>query len=75
LKDTASEFGKYRRPVSTVFPPFLWYILTKTERRKVMEKEYTLLFNAVTSAIRELEILKEKLVLAQQEAEEAYIEK
>lgn len=36
-------------------------------------KDYSLLFNAITDAIEELEILKEKLILAQQEAEEAYI--
>jgi hypothetical protein len=36
-------------------------------------KDYSLLFNAITDAIKELEILKEKLILAQQEAEEAYI--
>jgi hypothetical protein len=40
-----------------------------------MDKEYTLLFNAITDAIKELEILKEKLIKAQQEAEEIYIEK
>jgi hypothetical protein len=38
-------------------------------------EEYTLLFNAITDAIKELESLKEKLILAQQEAEEIYIEK
>ena len=37
--------------------------------------EYTLLFNAITDAIKEIDILREKLVLAQQEAEEIFIEK
>lgn len=36
-------------------------------------KDYSLLFNAITDAIEELEILKEKLIIVQQEAEEAYI--
>lgn len=38
-------------------------------------EEYTTLFNAITDAIKELEILKEKLILAQQKAEEIFIEK
>lgn len=36
-------------------------------------KEYTLLFNAITDAIEELEKLKQQLITAQQEAEEIYI--
>lgn len=36
-------------------------------------KEYTLLFNAITDAIEELEKLKQQLIIAQQEAEEIYI--
>lgn len=38
-------------------------------------EEYTTLFNAITDAIEELEILKEKLIFAQQKAEEIFIEK
>jgi len=43
------------------------------------QKLYTLLFNAVTDAVRELEVLnfgaaKERLIAAQQQAEERYIE-
>lgn len=36
-------------------------------------KEYTLLFNAITDAIEELEKLKQQLITAQQKAEEIYI--
>lgn len=36
-------------------------------------KKYTLLFNAITDAIEELEKLKQQLIIAQQEAEEIYI--
>ena len=35
---------------------------------------YTLLFNAISDALKEIEILREKLILAQQEAEERFIE-
>ena len=38
-------------------------------------EEYTTLFNAITDAIEKLENLKEKLILAQQKAEEIFIEK
>lgn len=40
-----------------------------------MTKEYLLLFNAVTDAIAALEQLRERLILAQQKAEDAYLER
>lgn len=38
-----------------------------------MEKEYTTLFNVITDTISQLSLLREKLILAQQQAEEMYI--
>ena len=38
-------------------------------------KEYTLLFNAVTNALEQLEALKFALILAQQQVEEIVIAK
>lgn len=38
-------------------------------------EEYTTLFNAISDAIEELEALKQQLILAQQKAEEIFIEK
>ena len=40
-----------------------------------MEKEYILLFNAITKAIEALEELRDYLIQAQQMAEEIYISK
>lgn len=39
-----------------------------------MNKEYCVLFNAVTDALNALDRVRELLVSAQQEAEELYIE-
>lgn len=39
-----------------------------------MNKEYCVLFNAVTDALNALERVRELLMSAQQEAEELYIE-
>ena len=39
------------------------------ERRDTMDREYTLLFNAITDAINELQDLQQKLMTAQEEAE------
>ena len=39
-----------------------------------MSKEYTLLFSKITETINELEKIKEKLIKAQMDAEELYIE-
>ena len=38
-----------------------------------MEREYTILFNAITDAIESLNSLRTALILAQQAAEESYI--
>lgn len=59
---------------STAFSFPLWYNIRKTERRKAME-EYATLFNAISDAIEKLEELKQKLISAQQKAEEIFIEK
>ena len=40
-----------------------------------MPEEYTLLFNAITDALKTLEALRDHLILAQQTAEEIYISK
>ena len=40
-----------------------------------MEKEYSLLFNAITDTIKKLDELKMQLVQIQQQAEEIYISK
>ena len=40
-----------------------------------MSEEYTLLFNTITDVLEELEKLSQKLIQAQQEAEEIYISK
>ena len=37
-------------------------------------KEYSVLFNAITDAIRDLQELQQALMAAQQKAEELYIE-
>ena len=52
---------------------FLHGITKKTQKGENAMKEYTLLFNAITDAIEELEKLKQQLIIAQQEAEEIYI--
>ena len=41
----------------------------------ITTEEYTLLFNAVTDAIEDLEALKETLIQAQRQAEEIVINK
>ena len=38
-------------------------------------EEYTTLFNTISDAIEKLEELKQELILAQQKAEEIFIEK
>ena len=40
-----------------------------------MTKEYLLLFNAVTDAIKSLQDLQAKLIQAQQQAEELYLKR
>ena len=40
-----------------------------------LPKEYLLLFNAISDAEKTLEILKERLIKAQEDAEELYISK
>lgn len=40
-----------------------------------LTKEYLLLFNAITTAIDKLEIVRMKLMIAQQEAEAIYLER
>ena len=40
-----------------------------------MSEEYTLLFNTITDVLEALEELSQKLIQAQQEAEEIYIAK
>ena len=40
-----------------------------------MPEEYTVLFNAITDALKTLEALRENLITAQQTAEEIYISK
>lgn len=40
-----------------------------------LSKEYILLFNEITEAIESLDQIKERLVLAQQKAEELFISK
>lgn len=40
-----------------------------------MEKEYSLLFNAITDTIKKLDELKMQLIQIQQQAEEIYISK
>ena len=40
-----------------------------------MDQNYLLLFNAVTDTIEQLEGMKQRLILMQQEAEEIYISK
>lgn len=40
----------------------------------VLKEMYTKLFNEVTDALEQVEALKEKLVKAQQQTEEIYIE-
>ena len=45
------------------------------ERRDTMDRKYTLLFNAITDAINELQDLQQKLMTAQQEAERIYMER
>ncbi len=40
-----------------------------------MPEEYTVIFNAITDALKTLEELCENLILAQQTAEEIYISK
>lgn len=40
-----------------------------------MPEEYILLFNTITDALKDLEALRDKLILAQQQAEEIYISK
>ena len=40
-----------------------------------MEKEYSLLFNAITDTIKKLDELKMQLIKIQQQAEEIYISK
>ena len=40
-----------------------------------MDREYTLLFNAITDAINELQELQQKMMTAQQEAEMLYMER
>lgn len=40
---------------------------------KVLKEMYTTLFNEITDALEQVEALKEKLIKAQQEAEELYI--
>ena len=40
-----------------------------------MEKEYSLLFNAITDTIKKLDELKVQLIQIQQQAEEIYISK
>lgn len=40
-----------------------------------ISREYLLLFNAISDAEKSLEELKQKLVLAQQKAEDLYISK
>lgn len=40
-----------------------------------MPEEYTLLFNAITDALKTLEELRDNLIEAQQQAEEMYISK
>lgn len=52
---------------------FLHGITKKTQKGENAMKEYTLLFNAITDAIEELEKLKQQLITAQQKAEEIYI--
>lgn len=38
-----------------------------------MDAKYLILFNAITDAISQLEVLKAQLITAQQETEEIYI--
>lgn len=38
-----------------------------------MDKKYLFLFNAITDMISELEAMRERLILIQQQAEELYI--
>jgi len=40
-----------------------------------LNKEYTLLFNAITDTIKQLEEMKARLIEIQQQAEEIYISK
>ena len=40
---------------------------------KIISKEYSILFNAITDVERELARVRAKLIRIQQEAEEAYI--
>ena len=40
-----------------------------------LQKEYTLLFNAVSDALRDLQEIERKLMTAQQEAEKIYMER
>lgn len=40
-----------------------------------MDREYTLLFNAITDAINELQDLQQKLMTAQEEAERIYMKR
>lgn len=39
-----------------------------------MDPKYTLLFNAITDAVNELENLRGQLITAQQQSEELYVE-
>lgn len=41
----------------------------------MLQQEYTVLFNAITDAIQQLEMLMEQLKAAQQQAEDIYIER
>lgn len=38
-----------------------------------ISKEYSLLFNTITDMIEELQLMRQQLISAQQEAEEIYI--
>lgn len=40
-----------------------------------LSKEYLLLFNTITDTIGDLECIKQKLMVAQQEAERVYLER
>ena len=56
----------------------LCYAVARKEVRSMpdeLPKEYLLLFNTITDTIGELDRIKQKLMVAQQEAERVYLER
>lgn len=52
---------------------FMQYTERKECSMQYISREYTILFNAITEAEKDLHRLRERLMLAQQLAEECYI--